>query len=146
MLPEPKLTEEQKIDRMNFAFTVLTEKLNPNLVGFSDESRFQLDSNRRGVWHHFNRYNPRCIIKKSKYSPSLMIWGMIAKDFKSDLFFMEKSITKEYYKEIIIDSDVITKAMEVIGEDFIFNQDGATSHTRSLAVNAIRKHSSIHRL
>ena len=49
MLLEPKIKEEQKVDRMIFAFTVLTEKLNPNLFGFSDESRFQLVSDCRGV-------------------------------------------------------------------------------------------------
>ena len=49
MILEPKIKEEQKVDRMIFAFTVLTEKLNPNLFGFSDESRFQLVSDCRGV-------------------------------------------------------------------------------------------------
>ena len=139
MLPEPKLTEEQKIVRMNFAFTVLTEQINPELIGFSDESRFELDSNHRGVWHHYNKYNPKCIIHKSKYSPALMIWGMIAHNFKSKIVFVEKSVTKEYYKSEIIESSTIQDAISVIGDEFIFQQDGATSHTSAICTEAIRK-------
>ena len=31
MLPEPKLSQEQKIARMNFAYTILTDQINSEL-------------------------------------------------------------------------------------------------------------------
>lgn len=139
MLPEPKLSQEQKIARMNFAYTILTDQINSELIGFSDESRFELDSNHKGVWHHYNKYNPKCIIHKSKYSPALMIWGMVAQNFKSKLILVEKSVTKEFYKNEIIESGVISDAIQVVGKDFIFQQDGATAHTSKICIEAIRK-------
>ena len=33
-----------------------------------------------------------------------MIWSMVAQNFKSKLIFVEKSVTKEYYKNEIIES------------------------------------------
>ena len=139
MIQEPNLTEEQKRLRMNFAYSLLTDQINPEKIGFSDESRFELDAHHPGVWHHLKKYNPLCVIKRSKYSPALMIWGMVAKNFKSDLIFVEKSMNQDFYQEKIIESDIIPSAVREIGDDFIFQQDGATSHTTVLSIAKIRK-------
>lgn len=49
MLLEPKLTQEQKIARMNFTYTLLIYQIQIELIGFSDESRFELNSNYRSI-------------------------------------------------------------------------------------------------
>lgn len=143
MIQEPKITEEQKIMRMNFAYSILTDQISSEIIGFSDESRFELDAHHPGVWHHLRKYNPLCVINKSKYSPSLMIWGMVGKNFKSDLIFVEKSMNQEFYQQNIINSNIIPSAINTIGEDFIFQQDGATSHTTDLSIASIRRISRI---
>lgn len=143
MIQEPFLTEEQKQTRMNFAYSVLVDQINPEFIGFSDESTFKLDAQHPGVWHHYKKYNPLCVKQKSKYSPSLMIWGMVGKNFKSKLVFVEKTMNQKYYKDNIINTDIIPDAINSIGENFIFQQDGATSHTTPLNIASIRKISRI---
>lgn len=49
MIQEPKITEEQKIMRMNFAYSILTDQISSEIIGFSDESRFELDAHHSGV-------------------------------------------------------------------------------------------------
>lgn len=143
MINEPKLSEDQKVMRMNFAYTILKNNIDPTLIGFSDESRFQMDSNRIGVWHHLKRYNPLCVNTKAKYSPSIMIWAMIGQNYKSDIIFIEKTMNKEVYLNKIINTEIIPTAMSIIGDDFIFQQDGATSHTTPLNIASIQKQCNI---
>ena len=129
MIQEPNLTPEQKVNRMNFAYSVLLNQINSEIIGFSDESRFELDVHHVGCWHHKKRYNPLWVQHKEKYSPSLMIYEMFAKNFKSEIVFVENSMNQQFYKEKVINSNIVTTTFEKVGDQFISQQDGASCYT-----------------
>lgn len=54
---------------------------------------------------------------------------MIGQNYKSDIIFIENKMNKEVYLNKIINTEIIPTAMSIMGNDFIFQQDGATSHT-----------------
>lgn len=66
---------------------------------------------------------------------------MVAQNFKSQLKFVEKSVTKEYCTNEIFESPVISDAILVVGETFIFQSDGVIAHTSKICIKEIRKQS-----
>lgn len=62
---------------------------------------------------------------------------MIAPNYKSQLIFVEKSITKEYYKTEIMESSTIQDAINIICPEFIFQQNEATAHTSNICIEPL---------
>lgn len=63
---------------------------------------------------------------------------MIAPNYKSQLIFVEKSVTKEYYKTEIMESLTIQDAINIICSEFIFQPDEATAHTSNICIETLR--------
>lgn len=116
---------------MNFAYMLLKNNIDPTLIWFSDEYRFQMDYNLIGAWNHLKRYNPIFVNIKAKNSPSMMIGAI------------ERTMNKEVYLNKIIKTEIIPTAISVMVDDFIFQQVGATLYSTPLNIASIQKQCNI---
>ena len=98
---------------------------------FSDESRYLLSGTdgRVRVWRHRGERNlPPNLLQTVAYGGgSLMVWGGISLNNKTDLIFIRGNLTAERYVEVV-QNHTIPCAHE-IGPDFVLIQDGARAHT-----------------
>jgi transposase len=67
------------------------------LIHFSDESRFVLGDDKRWVWYRRGEQNESAMLSTQKFPPSVMIFGVIGIDYKSDILFVEGSIDADKY-------------------------------------------------
>lgn len=88
---------------------------------FTDESMFELYSNRVGVW---SKTRPKK--EKPKWNPRLMVWGAISVKGKSILVKIRDKIDSKKYQEIL---EKALPSIRKILPKFILMQDGATPHT-----------------
>lgn len=102
-------------------------KENWNKIIFSDESRIELFPRCRNIVRRpkgSNRYDKKYVVPSKKFSPSLMVWGAIRSDGKRVLLRCTRNVDQHYYQELL------SKGLsDVYNTRFIFQQDGATSHT-----------------
>lgn len=136
-IQEPLLTEIQIIKRLNFCYTVLIHRNNLPFIGFSDESRFGLGSDKRWVWRKRNEYNPKAVIQREKFATSVMAWGMIGLNYKPDIYIYESTENSEKYVEMLIDNSYLADALTFFDGEFAFQQDGARPHTAKVSIESI---------
>ena len=134
------LSEEQKQMRVQFCQWVLNnqDKI-PNIV-FSDESRFQRGPDNK--WRRIRRgdWNDSCFAQKEKYYQSIMVWGAIGVNFRSDLVLCSPHENSEEYIRILNDSRIIEKCDMKYGRyNWSFMQDGAPCHTSNYTMNWLRE-------
>ena len=98
---------------------------------FSDESRFLLSGTdgRVRVWRSRGERNlPPNLLQTVAYGGgSLMVWGGIFLNNKTDLIFIRGNLTAERYVEEVVQNHSLPFAHE-IGPDFVLMQDGARAH------------------
>lgn len=134
------LTETQKADRIKFAHSLLANEFEFNRLIFSDESRFCLTSDNKCIWYRKGDYDEQCFTTREKFSISIMVFGAIGIDYKSELVFCEKSVDALYYREVIEKSHIIPTLDEKYGEgNWIFMQDGAPAHTARITTSFLQK-------
>ena len=99
---------------------------------FSDESRFLLSGTdgRVRVWRHRGEWNlPPNLPQTVAYGRgSLMLWGGISLNNKTDLIFIRGNLTAERYVEAVVQNHILPFAHEV-GPDFVLMENGARAHT-----------------
>lgn len=133
------LSEQQKVNRISFSNTLLTKYHNSEIdlqaINFSDESRFVLGDDKQWVWRRHGERNPTAVVPQVKFPPSVMIFAVIGRNYKSKLVLVEGSIDSEKYIENIKQSGLISDLDSTLGRgNWIFMQDGATSHTSKTTV------------
>lgn len=104
---QPKLTAQQIIRRLEFAYGIKLEidkgseaRIELHRIIFSDESRFCLRSDHpQMIWWKRGDKNPspECFASQEKFAAGLMVFGAIGKDFKSNLVFCEGSVDSPGY-------------------------------------------------
>ena len=95
---------------------------------FSDESRFLLSGTDRRV-RVWRRNLPHNLLQTVAYGGgSLMVWGGISLNNKTDLIFIRGNLTAERYVEEVVQNHILPFAHE-IGPDFVLTQGGARAHT-----------------
>jgi transposase len=112
-------------------------------VLFSDESTFQITSDRRMVWRRPGDVREEVLEPKFAFPLKLMIWGGIARDFKSQLVIIphgESVNGEKYIQEIMINSGVIEAMNRRHGEfNWLLQQDNAPCHKSQLTMNFLRE-------
>lgn len=116
----PFLSEQHKENRLSWCLRHTKTKWGRWV--FSDESKFELFRATVGVWS-----KKRQRIGRSKFTPSLMVWGAISIKGKSDLIFIKGSIDSEKYQETLEKAFPTLQMLHPSG--FVFQQDGASCHT-----------------
>jgi transposase len=108
---------------------------------FSDESRFCRQSDRtRWVWRRRGDYGPKIFAPTDKFPKfSIMVWGAIGVNFKSELLIVEGNIDSEKYISMLKESRFFDEADAALGRgEYVFMQDGATCHTSEKSLIALR--------
>ena len=117
---------------------------------FCDESRFCLapDDNTRRVWRRRRerRHHPNLINRREAFGGGgVMVWGAIGHNYKSDLVFIEGSLTAARYLDTILRPHVRPYAGAIGPDNFVLVDDNALPH-RGRVVNAFLDNEGIQRI
>lgn len=126
--------------RFDFSKYHLENQTDFSNIVFTDESWFFLGSNSKWVWIDKNQITDKVLQKKQAHSPKLMVWGGIAKDFKTNLVIVQGNVNSEtYIDQIIFGSDLIESADDHFGiGNWKLMQDNARPHV-SFETKAVLK-------
>ena len=138
MRRKQNLTPTQVNKRVLFARRVVKDGLEGGRIVFSDESRFVLGTDKRWVWRRRGEEVDEIYEQTDKFPKSVMIFGAIGKNYKSDIVLIKGTIGAVDYQRILEDSKVISYMSEDGNENLVFQQDGASCHTASAGY--VRKH------
>lgn len=98
-------------------------------------ARLSLEPNQKGIW------NQTCFSATNKFPQSVMVWGAIARAFRSKLVLCSNSENSAEYTQILTKSDVILKANEVYGiGGWCLVQDGAACHHSKQSLDWLDEH------
>lgn len=101
-------------------------------VIFSDESKFELISNKRRAfcWRlSYQAYNMGMVLGRVKHSKSVMVWGCMSWYGPGVLVPIRGNMTSAMYIDIINDNIIRSATGMGIQNDFIFQQDNDPKHT-----------------
>jgi transposase len=122
----PLLTDNMKVRRV--AWAQANAKQDWNLVVFTDETSIQLQANIIRAWHK-NQSRPNC--PRPKYPKKAMFWGGVSRDFKTDLYVIEGSVTAQSYITLLREKFVPFLRRQKKGS-YVFQQDNAPAHTAKI--------------
>lgn len=131
MKSRPKLKIHQIKKRILFARRVLKDGITGDKIVFSDESRFVKGTDSRWVWRRRGETIDEIYSETDKFPESVMIFGAIGKNFKSNLVIINGTISASDYQKILEDSLVLEYMSKPGNESLVFQQDGASCHTAS---------------
>lgn len=139
----PRLSRNHKVSRLNFAREHLQWQLRHwRSVLFTDESRFCLtrcDGRVRVYRRPGERYTAACIQEVDRFGAgSVMVWGGISIDGRTDLVVVPQRLNAQIYVETILQEHVMPFA-DNFGHGFILQQDNCRVHTANLTTNFLRE-------
>lgn len=124
------LTLKHKMNRVKWCMERRTTRWH-NWI-FSDECRFELYDMKGKRW---GKTRPQ--VSVPKFGPSIMIWGAISSTGKSKLIFIKGTVTSQKYQEIMAEAEESLLTLQP--KSFVFQQDGATSHTSKSTSDWLQK-------
>lgn len=111
-------------------------------VLFTDESRFRLTrcDGRVRVWRRRGeRYEPVAVQEVDRFGlGSVMVWGGISVDYKTDLVLVPGNLNAANYIADILEMHVVTAA-QIMDPGFILVQDNARVHVANDTMNFLRE-------
>ena len=139
------LTKAHKFNRYNFCLYMLSNNRDIfELILFSDECRFCNAPDNRSRWIRSNDFREDHCARYKKYTFGTMVWGAIGKNYRSPLVFPKGKINSEEYVNFLKKAHFFDDADQKLGKlKYVFQQDGATSHTTSSTYNYLEKHALI---
>lgn len=108
-----------------------------NHVIFSDESTFQLFTNKTKLWG-----KKRQIKGIPKHPPSIMIWGAISSKGLSKLVFINGKVNSEKYIDILKEA-LVNDFDKYYPRGWVFQQDNAPVHTSRYSKTWLAQHCKI---
>lgn len=115
-----------------------------NSVIYSDESQFEVcigDHRKRVIRTNAEAYQNDCLKRTVKFPKSLMVWGCMSAQGVGQLAFIEGRVNSQKYQEIL--ENYLLPSIEGLKNsegEFIFQQDGASSHTSKSTKEWLREH------
>lgn len=137
------LTRRHRAERTRWA--ALHAQQNWANVVFSDESRFNLsnsDGRVRVYRRQGERFADNCVLERDRFGGgSVMVWGAINHNFKSDLVVIDGNLTAQRYVDDVLNPHLLPLLYQH-GHHLLFQQDNARPHTARItrnffAVNAV---------
>ena len=138
-LPPKKRTDLSIIqieNRIRFGYSLYAKNIDFKKILFSDESKFSLFPDHQNVWRKRGSKNDKIYCKKKFYN-SIMIFGIIGYNYKSELVISKIKIDSEQYCFNIIKSGVIDFPFP--DGNRIFQQDGAKAHMSTKTILWLNK-------
>lgn len=133
------LTKEQKDKRVKIVRNWIRTKLDPDLVVFTDESRFSLDGNDSMYsWMDKNDFN---LERRPFGGGSVMVWGAILKSGKIILRRIVGTLNSEKYCSLM-ENDILPLLNNTI-RTYIFQQDNASCHVSKKSLDMFERHNTI---
>ena len=125
---------------MQFSSKHLLQQTSWERILFSDESWFELGSIKKSVWRRRGDYRPEVCRSESSHPPKVLIWGAVGHGFKSNLVFVDETVSADtYINKILIQSGVIEHANAFHGvENWWFQQDNARAHVAERTISFLR--------
>jgi transposase len=125
-----QLTGQAKTKRIEFCQFHIQNASDFRATVFSDESKFQLGPNLTKMWRRPGEEGEDVRAPQAAHPPSLMVWGGIGWNFKTEIVFVEGTIDANVYiSQIIDDSNLNEDATRAYGEEWQLIQDNAPPHT-----------------
>ena len=86
-------------------------------IVFGDESRFCRGPD--NSWRHIKRgqWNDTCFCEKEKFSAGLMVWGAVAREYRTNLISCSNDMDASEYVTVLQQSEMITKMRELRGDN-----------------------------
>ena len=128
----PNLSEKYKKRRVNFAKSHMD--IEYENIFFTDECTFDLNGTTK-VW---GKKAKRISKTTSTYAPKVQVWGSISSQGKAYLEVYHGTMKSKNYKELL-EERFIPEAADIMGDFWILQQDGATSHTAKCVTNMLDK-------
>lgn len=82
------------------------------------------------------RFNEECLRRTVKHPPAIMIWSCISTEGPGPIYFVEGTLRKEQYKNIL--TDILLPYVHSLpspNSEYTFMQDGAPCHTARFITN-----------
>lgn len=129
---KPFLRRANVIKRLRFAMDHKNWRTEWNNVLFTDESKFEIFGSRRRQFvrrRKGERYVKQCVQNTFKHGGgSIMVWGSISANGLGELVRIDGKLTGAGYRQILQNHGV-TNGHQLIGRNFIFQQDNDPKHT-----------------
>jgi hypothetical protein len=130
---KPLLTKKQKKNRYEWAKSILSWTVDDwAKIIFSDESKFDVcvgDFRKRVIMSKEEAFHADCIKRTVKFPKGVMIWGCMSAKGLGNFEFIDGIVNAEKYQKILTNSLLPSINKLHAGENFIFQQDGASCHT-----------------
>jgi hypothetical protein len=123
------LSAPQQHEGLQFALDLTVQNVNTVTIIFSDESRFVLEYGHR--WRHLRKgeWNEIVFVTKTKFPLSLMTWGAIGVDGKSECFFCSHAVDSEECQKTFLASELVDEMNRRLGKfQWCFMEDMASAH------------------
>ena len=131
----------QIINKLNFCYSVLQHKDSLLSIGFSDESRFGLGSDKRCVWRKRKEFNPKTVSKEKKnkicYYSNGLGHDLLNYNYKPDVYIYESTENAQNYQEMLEENSYLIDALTFNEGKFAFQQDGARPHIAKTSIEDI---------
>lgn len=134
---KPLISPINRKKRLNFAKMHLNKDINFwQKVLFSDESKFNIfgSDGRTMVWRKPNQeYNIKNITPTVKHGGgSVMVWGCMAANGVGNLVFIESTMDRFKYLDILKENLNASAEKLELGPDYVFQQDNDPKHTANV--------------
>jgi hypothetical protein len=139
---KPLLSKKNKEYRRYFVEAIRTDfrMLLPWL--FTDEASITLNWQRFSVWRVPGMIDNHDIYTEQTQFPiRIMVWGAVAKNFKSQLIRVVGTLNAEGYIKLVMESGVIPSMNEKYGRKaWVFQDDGASPHRAKKTRASLAEH------
>lgn len=109
-----------------------------NKVIFSDESKFDVcvgDMRRRVIRSKQEAFHKDCLKRVVKFPHGQMVWGCMSARGLGRLSFIKGTVNAQKYQELL-ETSLLPSTQDLYPDgDFVFQQDGASSHTAKSTKN-----------
>lgn len=137
------LTERHRRERLLFANShIRWSRARWSKCLFTDESRFNLfwnDGRLRVYRGPGTRFQPENIVQYDRYGGgSVMIWGGIGEDGRTDIVVVDGTMRKEQYRDRILAPHVVPYA-GAVGDEFTLIHDNARPHVAGICTHFLEE-------
>ena len=110
-------------------------------VLFTDESKVSIGNDGAlYVWRRKGEeFLPECCDRTVEHAASVMVWGSMCWHGVGSLVKLEGRLDRTAYQQVL-EEHMLTDAVALIGDDFVFQQDNAPIHTSWSTRQWLRQH------
>jgi hypothetical protein len=135
-----QLTSAAKEKRIQFCRHHIENASHFRTTVFSDESKFILGPNLTKMWRRPGEDGEDVRAPQTAHPQSLMIWGGVGWNFKTEIVFLEETIDSHVYvNQIIAFSNLQDDATRAFGNEWQLMHDNAPPHTAHYTIMELNR-------